>query len=131
MFQKRFNGSVDFYRNWTQYSDGFGDLNGEFWLGNDKVSKMTEDGDWELRVDLGDWSTPMVKAYAKYESFRLGNSGEQYRLQFDKLSFNGTAGKNYVSKTIYTTKIIEFVCVCVWGGCVCMCVCPAMRFVML
>ena len=93
MFQKRFDGSVDFYRNWAGYSDGFGDLNGEFWLGNDKVSKMTEQGDWELRIDLGDWSTPMKKAYAKYRLFRLGSSEERYKLEFDKLSFNGTAGK--------------------------------------
>ena len=95
MFQKRFDGSVDFYRNWAEYRDGFGDLKGEFWLGNDRVSKMTQQGDWELRVDMGDWSTPMVKAYAKYNKFRLGSSTESYTLQLDKNSFNGTAGEDY------------------------------------
>ena len=107
MFQKRFDGSVDFYRNWAEYRDGFGDLNGEFWLGNDKVSKMTDQGDWELRVDLGDWSTPMEKAYAKYKYFRLGSSDDSYKLQFDKPSFNGTAGENHIEslKGFFTPKI--------------------------
>ena len=31
VFQKRFNGSVDFDRNWTDNSNGFGSLDGEFW----------------------------------------------------------------------------------------------------
>lgn len=33
MFQRRLNGSVDFFRNWTDYKRGFGDLRCEFWLG--------------------------------------------------------------------------------------------------
>ena len=29
----RYDGSVDFARNWTLYENFFGDFNGEFWLG--------------------------------------------------------------------------------------------------
>ncbi|XP_025102458.1 ficolin-1-like [Pomacea canaliculata] len=37
VFQRRRDGSVDFYRSWTQYEAGFGDVTGEFWLADDTL----------------------------------------------------------------------------------------------
>ncbi|GFR87725.1 angiopoietin-related protein 1 [Elysia marginata] len=39
--KRRSAGDVDFYRNWTEYREGFGDLDGDFWLGNDMLYNLT------------------------------------------------------------------------------------------
>ena len=78
MFQKRLDGSVDFYLNWSDYKVGFGDLNGEFWLGNDKIHRLTSDGNHVLRVDLEDFEGNT--AYAEYDMFGVMNEDDKYKL---------------------------------------------------
>ena len=33
VIQRRLDGSVDFYRYWSDYTSGFGDTGGEYWIG--------------------------------------------------------------------------------------------------
>ncbi|XP_071836733.1 fibrinogen-like protein A [Apostichopus japonicus] len=88
VFQRRVNGSVDFYRNWTSYKEGFGELDHEFWLGNDKLYYLTNQGSYTLRIDLVDSEgTPF---YAKYDLFRINDENDKYRLS-ELGSFDGTA----------------------------------------
>ena len=42
VLQRRKDGSVDFYRDWVDYEEGFGDLNGEFSLGLSKIHRLTD-----------------------------------------------------------------------------------------
>lgn len=51
MIQRRQDGSVDFYRNWQDYKTGFGDLSGEFWMGNDKIYELTNQGDLSFKIN--------------------------------------------------------------------------------
>ena len=66
MLQKRLDGSVDFYRGWNDYKRGFANVNGEFWLGLDKIHRPTKTKN-KLRVDLEDTTGQPV--YAEYEMF--------------------------------------------------------------
>ena len=78
MFQKREDGSVDFFLSWKDYKRGFGDLTGEFWLGNDKIHRLTSDGNQELRVDLEDFEGNT--AYAEYDKFGVLSENDKYKL---------------------------------------------------
>ena len=78
VFQKRQDGSVDFFRGWNDYKHGFGNLNGEFWLGLDKIHRLTVSSGYKLRVDLENHHGNT--AFAKYSSFSVSSEGEKYQL---------------------------------------------------
>jgi hypothetical protein len=88
VFQRRLDGSVDFYLGWQQYKTGFGNLNGEFWLGNDYIHRLTARTASTLRVELEDWNRN--KTYAKYGSFSVGDESDKYRLSVGL--YSGSAG---------------------------------------
>ncbi|KAL5013009.1 hypothetical protein ScPMuIL_011560, partial [Solemya velum] len=88
VIQRRQDGSVDFYRNWTEYETGFGNLTEEFWLGNRYIHTMTGGGDYELRVDLADWEGN--SRFAKYSNFSVGNTASNYELTVG--GYSGDAG---------------------------------------
>ncbi|XP_022433998.1 ficolin-1 isoform X4 [Delphinapterus leucas] len=78
VFQRRSDGSVDFYRDWAAYKQGFGSQLGEFWLGNDNIHALTAQGSSELRVDLMDFEGN--HRFAKYQSFKMAAEAEKYKL---------------------------------------------------
>ena len=94
MFQRRQDGSVDFYRGWNDYKSGFGQLTAEFWLGNDRIHRLTAARPSTLRVELEDWNG--VRVYAKYGKFKVGDEQAKYRLEVG--SYSGTAGDSITSE---------------------------------
>uniref|UniRef100_A0A673VM66 Fibrinogen C-terminal domain-containing protein n=1 Tax=Suricata suricatta TaxID=37032 RepID=A0A673VM66_SURSU len=69
VFQKRFNGSVSFFRGWNDYKLGFGRADGEYWLGLQNLHLLTLKQKYELRVDLEDFENNT--ASAKYAEFSI------------------------------------------------------------
>ena len=79
VFQKRMDGSVDFNRTWDDYKYGFGNFIGEFWLGMDKINRLTRNKTNNmLRVDLGMKTGKTV--HAEYGWFGISNETAKYRL---------------------------------------------------
>lgn len=68
VFQRRRDGSVSFNRAWSEYRDGFGELRGEHWLGNQYLHLLSNQGYYSLRIDLQDWSH--AHKHALYHSFK-------------------------------------------------------------
>eukprot|EP00117_Sycon_ciliatum_P021885 scpid67633/ scgid19041/ Fibroleukin; Fibrinogen-like protein 2; pT49 len=80
-------------RDWAAYKNGFGDLNGKFWLGNDRIHKLTQSQKYEVRIDL---ATPTATHFVKYNWMRVGNEEELYRLTVSRTvesSFTIPAGQ--------------------------------------
>ncbi|KAH1173664.1 angiopoietin-2 isoform X1 [Mauremys mutica] len=89
VIQRRKDGSVDFHRTWKEYKMGFGDPAGEYWLGNELVSQLTNQKRYVLKIHLKDWEGN--EAYSLYEHFYLASEELKYRIQLKGLT--GTAGK--------------------------------------
>ncbi|XP_003279674.1 ficolin-2 isoform X2 [Nomascus leucogenys] len=94
VFQRRVDGSVDFYRDWAAYKQGFGSQLGEFWLGNDNIHALTARGTSELRVDLVDFEDN--HQFAKYRSFKVADEAEKYNLVLGAF-VEGSAGDSLTS----------------------------------
>ncbi|GFO06961.1 ficolin-2 [Plakobranchus ocellatus] len=88
IFQRRATGEEDFYRDWTSYREGFGSLNGDFWMGNEALYNLTDKDPYELRIDLRIDNGREV--FARYADFRVEDESNKYRLQIG--SYTGTAG---------------------------------------
>ncbi|XP_019627953.1 PREDICTED: fibrinogen C domain-containing protein 1-like [Branchiostoma belcheri] len=87
VIQRRFNGSLEFYRFIDAYRDGFGNSSGEYWLGLDNIHHITAQTSYELYIELKDWQGNVK--YAKYSTFSVG-PGNNYTLAID--GYSGTAG---------------------------------------
>lgn len=68
---------------------GFGNLAGEFWLGLEKLSYLTNQKLYELRVEME--THHGLEAYAGYSVFTVGPEHEGYRIS-TLGTFYGSAG---------------------------------------
>ncbi|KAH8299731.1 hypothetical protein KR044_005059 [Drosophila immigrans] len=89
VIQRRSDVSVNFYRSWSAYQHGFGDLDKSFFIGLNTLNLLTISQPHELYVHLKDFEGQT--RYAKYDQFAIGNEANLYGLN-TLGSYNGTAG---------------------------------------
>jgi ficolin len=90
VFLRRVDNSWDFKRTWYDYVTGFGDVNGNLWVGLDTLHAMTAGAGVasELHVYMDTFEGE--SAWARYSTFSVGAASSQYQLSVG--GYSGTAG---------------------------------------
>ncbi|KAG7313611.1 hypothetical protein JYU34_000767 [Plutella xylostella] len=93
LLQRRYNGSIEFNRNFQAYADGFGDPAGEYWMGLETMHQLTADNCSSMRIDMTDiyggaW-------YAQYEHFSVGDADGGYVLTVSGFKGNASDAFDY------------------------------------
>ena len=96
VFQRRVDGSENFYRDWQTYKHGFGELERNFWLGNDNIHRLTLTKH-ELLLDLH--SENDDHAFVLYKSFQVGDEEDKYRVHVDE--YQESVGKYVLCLSIF------------------------------
>ncbi|EDW70897.2 uncharacterized protein Dvir_GJ11293 [Drosophila virilis] len=95
VIQQRINGKEDFYRDWKTYRAGFGNFDGDFFLGLEKIHRLTSAQPHELYIHMKGFDG--VIKYRRYEQFAIAGEEDQYRLsisgkavdnEYDELGFH-------------------------------------------
>ncbi|XP_043283163.1 ficolin-1-like [Venturia canescens] len=67
-------------QSWDDYAKGFGDLGGEFWLGNEWIHRLTTlFGPYELRLEFEDRLGN--QKWAEYPKFEIHSRKDKYRMR--------------------------------------------------
>src|SRR6218665_3835313 len=86
--QQRIDNSTDFGRNWTEYRNGFGVYNFNYWMGLEKMNQLTTSDQYKLRIEVY-YPTLQQWRSAEYSSFVIDDEANNYTLHVS--GFSGDA----------------------------------------
>ncbi|KAH8370056.1 hypothetical protein KR093_002026, partial [Drosophila rubida] len=89
VIQRRVDAKINFFRNWSSYQQGFGELDGGFFIGLDILHALTTSQPHELYVFLQDFQGQTRNAL--YDAFAIGNESNLYGLN-TLGNYSGSAG---------------------------------------
>ena len=89
IIQRRVPEETDsFCKDWKSYKNGFGTFHGSFWLGLEKIHRITSTENYALYIAMGASFNRLSWAY--YSSFHVGDEASYYELTIS--GYEGAAG---------------------------------------
>ena len=95
------NGTVNFTQNWEDYENGFGDLDGEFWIGLGNIHKLTNQQEMELQISV--WNDSETSITWNYQTFRISGPENKYRLTVSGGTGDGEDSFGYHNGQYFST----------------------------
>ena len=93
---------MSFAKGWTEYKEGFGDPEGEYWIGTENLYYLTNQRKYTLRLDM--WDLDGQYFYAEYDTFRVESEQESsYRLHIGGYEGNATDAMKYSNLMPFST----------------------------
>ncbi|PFX13873.1 Fibrillin-1 [Stylophora pistillata] len=81
VFQRKSSDSIDFNRDWIDYKNGFGNLYGDFWLGLDKVHRLTKSDNYKLILY---WKMENSEVHRfRFDHFEVESEDTWYKLRVE------------------------------------------------
>ncbi|XP_012549036.2 protein scabrous [Bombyx mori] len=101
LLQRRYNGSIEFNRKFSEYVHGFGDPTSEYWLGLESMHQITSDNCSSMRIDMtdiygGSW-------YAEYDHFSVSNADTGFILNVSGFRGNASDAFEYQNHMEFST----------------------------
>ena len=82
VIQRRNDNSTDFYRDWQAYKTGFGGMDSNFWLGLEKIHRLTQIESHEVKFIMTNYENEMF--VATYDLFKVDSEATDYQLEIGK-----------------------------------------------
>ncbi|XP_055950612.1 techylectin-like protein [Argiope bruennichi] len=91
-----------FFKDWANYKKGFGDIEKDFWLGNDFIFALSNQRPYSIRFDLK--AVDGEKRYALYDSFWIDDEEHKYILHITDYSGDAGDSMNTHNNQKFSTK---------------------------
>jgi len=101
LIQQRVDAGGAFNRSWEEYKVGFNDKRGNYWLGNEMLSQLTQHGHYRLKFDLELLNHTWY--YAQYRFFFVSSEATNYTMRISGYTGNLYDSFSYCNNMKFTT----------------------------